>query len=165
MPLPTDPSTERLWLTALRAYLIAETAISWNDSPIPPTVPDTPVGGVWVANDFMPVRPNIIDDVTRDQLLAVSLQVHGTRASTTDLVSDWKTYLLSIFNTVRKNGITLTGTDRAFLGLKPYGMGSSNVICETKARAISGDAATGAGIVHYQLEFRYIYQLPGRLDC
>lgn len=164
MPLPPNPSTERLYLTGLRDYLTAETGVTWGARPNTPSGTSlTPVAGLWVENDFVPARNNMTDDLTRDQLLAVSWQVKGPVLDATNLTTDWKNYLISVFNTIRRNGITSPAG--VLKGIKPYGTGNNAVFVRTTVDIVGGNAADNTAIADCKLDFRYVYNLPARIGC
>ena len=166
MPLPTAPSTERTWLEALRTHLTTETDITWVNNPKPPVSTD-PVAGLWVMQDFGFDRPNVIDALTRDQLLGVVWQVRGPRVAMADLATDWKNYIVTVFNDIRKTGITIGTNNGAFRGIQPYqsSQQSSSIFIQASSQAVGGNAVDSTAVIDYKLEFRYVYKLPSLLRC
>ena len=167
MPLPATPSTERVWLNALRTYLTAETGITWENNP-KPVVESEPVAGLWVMQDFNFERANVIGALTRDQMLGVVWQARGARDAVADLATDWKNYIVSEFDKIRRSGVVAGADSGAFRGIRPYqpaGQQTSSVFVQASFSSASGDTTTNTAVVDYKLEFRYVYKLPGSPSC
>ena len=164
MPLPTTQSTEEIWLTALVAYLATETGITWEYAPRPANTADTPTAGVWVEADSVPDRPNILNDLTRDQVISIWWQVRAARVAGSALQARWKAYILDVFQSIRRNGIgTVPG---AFLGIQPYaGNRTDGLFLFPKSESAISNTSNASAIVDFTLEFRYVYKLPARSDC
>ncbi|MEM9263945.1 MAG: hypothetical protein AAGA46_00300 [Cyanobacteria bacterium P01_F01_bin.13] len=164
MPLPTTPSTEETWMTALVAYLATETAITWRHSPIPPTVQGDVSGAVWTQASLGLDRPNIFGDTTRDKVLSVFVQIKSDLADGPALQARWEQYIIDLFKGLQRTGIP--SQSGAFLGVKPHSGGEQGgawVFSANNAR--NSNASSAVAAVDYTLEFRYVFKLPGLPSC
>ena len=168
MPLPSAPSTETTWLTALTDYLAAETQIVWSHSPI--AVADaanaSPVGSVRVTHDVVPMRPKVFGDNTRDQVLVVYWQHRGDRTTGAATQANWKSYLIDIFGDLQKTGLPSGASQGAFRGIQPYAASSQGgIFCWAEDDAKIGEPANANAIVTYTLRLMYSYTLPALRSC